>query len=354
MLLVWTWHFIHVNNGQLAPPPVFPLSLFAEGHTGVAIFMVLSGYLFAKLLDGKQIHYPSFIWNRLLRLAPLLLFVIAVVGFKQVYEGKSLIEYGRIIIGGFVAPTLPNGGWSITAEFHFYLILPFLLFVKGRWKYALLIGPLLALATRMLLHNQLGEVHTLAYFTIVGRIDQFLFGIIAYQFRDSARGRDFTVWLSVLLFALFFWTFDQLGGYANNPSYPSPSPIWIYMPLIEGATYALVIAWYDVSFRHSTGPISRFVASIGTYSYSIYLLHFFVVFELATLINQYVYDLSNIHVAIAFALLSFGVMIPIGRVSHRVIELPFLAYRKRYILSDDQIDSTTRAANTHGHAARHA
>ncbi len=76
--IVFTWHFIHVNNGQLAPPPTFPLSLLTEGHTGVALFMVLSGYLFAKLLDGKNIVYTSFFWNRFLRLAPLLLIVSSI------------------------------------------------------------------------------------------------------------------------------------------------------------------------------------------------------------------------------------------------------------------------------------
>ncbi|MEP6933477.1 MAG: acyltransferase family protein, partial [Nitrospirota bacterium] len=55
LFMVFTWHFIHVDSGQFAPPPVFPLSLLTEGHTGVALFITLSGYLFAKLLDGKKI-----------------------------------------------------------------------------------------------------------------------------------------------------------------------------------------------------------------------------------------------------------------------------------------------------------
>jgi peptidoglycan/LPS O-acetylase OafA/YrhL len=332
VLLVFCWHFVHINDGQLAPPPAFPLSLLAEGHTGVAIFMCLSGYLFAKLLDGKRIDYPAFIWNRFLRLAPLLAFVLILVGIKLMLAGTPPLEYAWIVISGLVAPSLPNGGWSITAEFHFYLILPLLLFLKNRWKFALLIALLGALVLRMLLHNHFGEVHELAYFTIVGRIDQFLLGIFAFQFRELARGRHILAGGTIILFAVFFWCFDSLGGYYKNPSFPSPSPIWIYMPTIEGITYALLIAWYDTSFRHPTGPVSRFIASIGTYSYSIYLLHFFVVFELARVINSYVWDLSNIHTAILFAVLSFVVMVPIGSVSYRMIELPCLAYRKKYIL----------------------
>ena len=73
---IFVWHFIHFDNGQLASPLVFPFSFFTEGHTGVAIFMTLSGYLFAKLLDGKRFNYFAFLRNRFLRLAPLLIVYI--------------------------------------------------------------------------------------------------------------------------------------------------------------------------------------------------------------------------------------------------------------------------------------
>ena len=44
-LLVFTWHFIHAGNGDPVPfeyvPSLFFMALFDEGHTGVALFMVL-------------------------------------------------------------------------------------------------------------------------------------------------------------------------------------------------------------------------------------------------------------------------------------------------------------------------
>ncbi|MEC8989971.1 MAG: acyltransferase family protein, partial [Candidatus Latescibacterota bacterium] len=63
--MVFTWHFIHTNS-MVSPEfvPRIPLSLLNGEHTGVALFMTLSGYLFAKLLDGRRIHYRAFIWNR--------------------------------------------------------------------------------------------------------------------------------------------------------------------------------------------------------------------------------------------------------------------------------------------------
>src|SRR5690349_10843220 len=82
--LVFSWHFTHAETGYPVPfeyaPALFPAAILDEGHTGVALFMTLSGYLFAKLLDGKAIDYPAFIFNRVLRLLPLLLVVVIVVG----------------------------------------------------------------------------------------------------------------------------------------------------------------------------------------------------------------------------------------------------------------------------------
>ncbi len=56
--LVLSWHFIHGLEERLFRSRMlrrFPLlSLLDEGHTGVALFMALSGYLFARLLDGAR------------------------------------------------------------------------------------------------------------------------------------------------------------------------------------------------------------------------------------------------------------------------------------------------------------
>src|SRR5947209_615945 len=86
---VFTWHFNHSSNGMpvafASAPAVFPLALLDEGHTGVALFMTLSGYLFAKLLWGKDINFAGFIWNRFIRLTPLLIVVFALRAINSSY-----------------------------------------------------------------------------------------------------------------------------------------------------------------------------------------------------------------------------------------------------------------------------
>lgn len=346
--MVFSWHFMHGGNGYPVPfgyaPSFFALTLLNEGHTGVALFMTLSGYLFAKLLDGKKINYVSFIWSRFLRLAPLLVLVILVDGYKQYLVGNNLSGYPKWILAGAIKPSLPNGGWSITVEFHFYLLLPLLLFFSRKSKYSLLFVVCFAILARSVLHQELGQIQKLAFWTIVGRIDQFLFGIMAYQFRKYIAGRHCLVVTGLTLFAIFYWYFNMQGGFYKSPSYPSPNAIWIFMPALEGLSYALMIAWYDSSFVHSNNRISRFVALIGTCSYSIYLLHIFFVFELAGTINEYLIDISNFYVALIFSTIGFLLMVPIGYASYRFIESPFLRLRTRYIVPEKPGNCLTKGS----------
>jgi peptidoglycan/LPS O-acetylase OafA/YrhL len=330
---VFTWHFVNVRYAPEynTPVPFFPLSFLSEGHTGVGIFMTLSAYLFAKMLDGKRIDYKAFIWSRFIRLAPLLSIVIVYIGLTEYLPKGDIASYVKMIISGLIQPVATNGIWSITTEFHFYLLLPFLLLLIKRSKYTLSFVLISTIALRIFLYRKYGEVQWLSYFTIVGRIDQFILGIMAYQFREYFTRKHRFVAFIGLVFALLYWQFDMAGGFHHNRSYPFPSPLWIYMPTLEGIGYASIIAWYDNSFQHSTGRFSRFIAAIGTYSYSIYLLHFFFFRMLAVAINSYI-DLSNIHLALLASSVAFLPMILIGYLSYQFIETPFFRFRVKYIL----------------------
>jgi peptidoglycan/LPS O-acetylase OafA/YrhL len=335
--MVVTWHFTHGKTGTPVPyeyvPSFFPMALLDEGHTGVALFMTLSGYLFAKLLEGRSIDYRAFLWNRALRLLPLLAIVVAIVGITVV-PGAQMSRYAWLVAAGAIFPVLPNGGWSITAEFHYYLILPLFLWMLRRSKLLPVSIVLAAIALRSLLHSERGEIQSLAYLTIVGRIDQFALGMLLYQYRAHF-ARAHALALAVFAaFALYYWFFDLSGGFYRNPSYPSPSPLWIIHTTLEGLAYGIGIAWYEGSFSHPTTGVSRFIGWMGTYSYSIYLLHFFVVFRAAEFVQAHIMDLSNFYVACLWSAVFFLLMMPAGYLSFRFIESPFLRRRKPYIAAD--------------------
>jgi peptidoglycan/LPS O-acetylase OafA/YrhL len=335
--MVFTWHFTHGRTGHPIPfeyvPSLFPLSLLAEGHTGVALFMTLSGYLFAKLLDGKAVDYGQFLWNRALRLLPLLAIVVLIVGIMVVENGISPARYAYAIALGAIFPKLPNGGWSITAEAHCYLILPLFLWMLRRSRWLPLGIVAAAIALRALIHWNTGEVQMAAYYTIIGRIDQFVLGMLAYHFRERFAGRHLLAAACFAAFTLFYWIFELQGGFFHLRSFPSTSALWIVMPTAEGLGYAALIAWYDNSFAHSNGAASRFIGRIGTYSYSIYLLHFFFVFSAARFVHERVMDIGNFYVACLWSAAMFLLMVPLGYLSFRFVESPFLRLRRRYIVT---------------------
>ena len=268
--MVFTWHFTRGNifSGvwESVPVPVYPLSIFTQGHTGVALFMTLSGYLFAKLLDNKRIRYFPFLWTRFVRLAPLLILVILIVGYQTYSNGGNTARYIEAIKYGLIKPTFPNGGWSITAELHFYILLPLILFLDKRYKTALCIALVVSVAAKFILYQELDQIRTLSYSTIVGRIDQFIIGIAAFKYRHHVSGRHILVLVALAAFLAFYSLFDATGGFNR-----AQSSIWVYLPFIEGAAYGLLISWYDNSFQHSKGRFSLFIAHIGKCSYSIYL-----------------------------------------------------------------------------------
>ena len=293
--------------------------------------MTLSGYLFAKLLDGKSINYAAFIWNRVLRLIPLLFVVILIAGIISMYEGGSLVNYAHVVAKGVLFPCFPNGGWSITVEFHFYLILPLLLWLLRKsslWPFIMIVA---AILLRFFLWHERGEVQSLAYFTIIGRIDQFALGMLAFKFGCKITRRHLFAIAIISSFLIFYWWFDLHGGFQYYPTYPSPRPLWILLPTIEGIGYAIGIAWYDKSFSHSTSGLSKFIGRIGEFSYSIYLLHIFVFFYAAKFVNTQIMEISNFYLACLWSLVFLIFMMLPGYVSFRFVESPFLRLRKRYV-----------------------
>lgn len=334
--MVIAWHFTHGHGGSPVPfdyvPSIFPFALLDEGHTGVALFMTLSGYLFAKLLDGKSIDYRAFIWNRALRLLPLLAVVIAIAGAGNLLVGR-LGAYLLTIPEGLVLPTLPNGGWSITVEFHFYLVLPLFLWMLSKSRslpFSILAASILS---RVIVLHVRGDVSDIAYGTIVGRIDQFALGMLAFQFRSVIARRHLVAFLVLSAFALFYWYFDRHGGLTDSANDGDIRTLWVVFPTVEGLAYAVGIAWYDSSFSPSNTGVSRFVGLMGAYSYSIYLLHFFVVFKASKFVHERVMDISNFYVACLWAGAFFIFMMLPAYLSFRFIESPFLKLRKRYVRS---------------------
>jgi peptidoglycan/LPS O-acetylase OafA/YrhL len=144
--------------------------------------------------------------------------------------------------------------------------------------------------------------------------------------------------LCAAIFLAAYYLFANAGGFYGSET----SPVWIVLPTIEASFCAVLIAWYDQSFQFGSSGFSGVLARIGTYSYSIYLLHPFLVFRAAPFINRFV-DLRNFYICLIAAVLSFLIMALIGALSFHAYEAFFLRFRRKYVLPDALATMTDEA-----------
>ncbi|MEZ5420751.1 MAG: acyltransferase [Vicinamibacterales bacterium] len=221
-------------------------ALLYEGHTAVALFMVLSGFIFTYGAFGKHLDYRAFVTNRVLRIYPL--FVVVLMAGVAFYPQQ--FDPGRLLTSLFlfanVAPLDlgPMSGmfWAISVECQFYLLFPFLLAYLSRApaRHAVSLVAL-ALALRGLGLLLGVNVRDLSYFHLLGRIDQFVAGMIGAMLLRRLEAARLAAWYPVLAgiaATAVLFGFHRLGGW------PSTAGWKIAWPLVEGVTWAAVIVAY--------------------------------------------------------------------------------------------------------------
>lgn len=337
--LVLSWHFVHERDAVPTSyvPSFFPFSLFEEGHTGVALFMVLSGFIFQYINEGKEILYGQFIRNRLLRIAPL--FVLWSLYYIYVDNFDTL----KAFVNGFLLldPRLtPGVGWTIVVEFQFYLLFPFL----HRWidgkngirNTLLLLFVFFVFRTLAWTQSAEHSVQDVSYWTIFGRIDQFLLGMLAAKMYRRVKLQGATSFLlsfgALLGIMYVFHLFNQWGGFYQDAKGHSTGALWLVMPTIEALFYALLIMGY-LSLPAVLFPklIDKPLARLGEFSYSAYWCHMPVIVFLYYLMDQW-----NIHFTgfsqmfLASLLIGVPVVFGFSALTYYLIERPFLEMRKKY------------------------
>jgi peptidoglycan/LPS O-acetylase OafA/YrhL len=314
-------------------------ALVIEGHTGVALFMVLSGFIFTHIAYGKDIRYGPFLLNRFLRIYPLLI-AIFVLGFVLTYPNTSPTGFLAVlaipvqVIGPvdlwFVPSIYPFTTlfWTIAPEFQFYVLFPIILGLVYRYGPSvlaiLLVG---ATVLRVLLVVDGAAPQDLSYWTVFGRIDQFLIGMGAAIFYRAVPTRRLELLslavLAVLPFLLF--AFNQAGGLENQARWK------VFWPTTEGALWAAFIVGYLHLAQRIPGWLSRGLAQVGEVSFSMYLLHVAVIAAVLKL-GPFTFGLEPTGASVLNALLLvLPATIAVSWVTFRLIERPFLSLRVHYL-----------------------
>jgi peptidoglycan/LPS O-acetylase OafA/YrhL len=326
---------VNFDHWQVASNPFEALVI--EGHTAVCLFMVLSGFIFTIGAYQSEVRYFDFIRNRFLRTYPLFVLILltGVFSFTNKFSLTGFVQSlffmgnlsGAIDVGPFSSML-----WAVAVEWQFYLVFPFILLFVNRSGLKYILGLILVfIAMRCFAALLGGNIRDLSYWTIIGRMDQFLLGIgagVIYR-RHFKAGIKFDVIFffgagSVLL---LLFTLNQSGGW------PAENRMKIIWPTIEGLAWATFILGYLSIVRWMPNFLSSILVRLGSISYSIYLIHFVVI--TIFIHNNYLLSLpgisANQNALLTSVLLILPIVLLVSTTTYHFIERPFLQLRHAYL-----------------------
>jgi peptidoglycan/LPS O-acetylase OafA/YrhL len=313
----------------------FSIPMIREGHSGVGLFMVISGFILTVIAQGRPIELRAFYVNRALRIYPVFALVVA-LGYFATPDPRPSSATLDFLVAMLPVSNISRmsygmyGGhfWSIAVELQFYLVFPVVALCVARRGAAWVAAAIgFAVLLRLLVLLSRGSVHQLAYFSIFGALDAFLVGMVCGCI--YVRGlRTVPLWwsaallvlLNLALWGLFrgdFFHVDWAGGRAASPSW-----LWVVWPTIQALLFgALVLAYVGSAARI---PLGGVLAALGRYSYSIYAWHILVVMLVVELKLGW-------HPYLTGALTA-ALVVPVAAASYHLVEKPFLRLRHAYTL----------------------
>jgi peptidoglycan/LPS O-acetylase OafA/YrhL len=339
-------HAIPALPGAVAIPDALE-PIVHNGHLGVSIFFVISGYLITLLLVKEwkatgSIALRNFYARRVLRIFPPFYCYLAVVG-ALTGAGVLNINPRLFITAGLyvwnynlqAGNWFLNHFWSLSLEEQFYLFWPAaLLFLtpRGGAKLALVLiclSPALRLLTYAFWPAARGNTgmmfHTAA--------DKLMFGCLAAIWQDSVRFqavlRRVERWYLLLIAAVYLFVVSPHLARAFGGAYQLPAGI-----TLEGLAITILLLWL---VRHPNTGIGKVfnaapVRHIGVISYSLYIW-------------QQLFLPPPPHNAtwIGGWLLNIVCCFAVAECSYRLVERPFLSLKKYFERSaaDSVTEQTT-------------
>lgn len=340
--LVVLFHFFHAYAPDLrADNPL--MSLIDEGHTGIGLFMVISGFVFTYIARDGDVRYAPFLFSRLVRIYPLFVFAVFLQLMISTYNEER--NYGFLALLGWLMPfrseTVPLSQyfvqlWTIWVEFQFYLLFPFLHAFALRYgqRYLLaLIG--LFVLIRAMVFLATGSVRFLAYETIFGRMDQFLIGMLAahlYLRRPAIAANPLWLLAAALLAVGGVHLFSRHAGFTAMAH-----PLWIVWTTIEGLLWAGVLVAYLNTRLAIPRALERGIAALGAASFSIYVMHNLVIAVLRQQVGLLPLGTDTFTQALwtGFAL-ALPAVLAVSALTYLLIEKPFFGYRRPYVAAPPQ------------------
>jgi peptidoglycan/LPS O-acetylase OafA/YrhL len=322
---------VHHANGAY-------ISNFALGNVGVAIFFSISGFLAYLVLSRDErklgkIDYNYFLVRRVLRIWPAYLVTILFVCLLAQTAGTTSQQIGLLTFTlnfqmqehRWPLPGL-EALWSISVEEQFYLLAP-VMYLLLRSRYAVIFVLIVIAAANVVRATYVAASTDVSpngglYYATYAYVDTFVIGaVVAKAFIEAeVTGRllkSMAFAAAIVLFAVVL----RLWGTSAFPPYPSYAAI-PYALIPFGGGLLLISA-----LPSSTG-VGKVLSSgvmrwIGKLSYSLYLVHLFVLNQVQALNSPDLRQVVVYNVAFFLGVGCFALAL------HYAIERPFLALKDR-------------------------
>ncbi|AXU18970.1 hypothetical protein C7W88_07905 [Novosphingobium sp. THN1] len=349
-LWVAVGHGLQLSGWLKGDNPVHWLLLRTDA--AVYVFMIVSGFVITNLIDSQKETYSKYIFRRLFRLYPAFI-VCCVLGYLILPAWANLVSrvawqnasgwqeyassleqlryqsidntaphfllHATMLHGLIPTEVLPKAStaflpaaWSISLEWQFYLIAPFLLSLRGK-PFAMAAGAIAMAALHLVFYRGLLGHYEVAS-SILGVLVFFVVGIVsrlAYERLRDLDGNPFA-W-SALLGATTLAVLKD----------PIPLGIWaIFYPFLlwpekAGVAFRLLFA-------------SKPAQILGEASYSLYLIHRPVQVVLAVMVVSVV-PISSVGRQEMFItqLVAIAAALPISVAMYYWLERPAMRFAKR-------------------------
>ena len=309
------------------------LSVVSGGAAhGVTLFFLVSAFTLTLSVAGRPLDLRKFFVRRIARVAPG--YWLAGLGYTllagaaprlwaplgvSVHDFLIAAFFGSAWLGGPSFAVVP-GGWSVSVEMTFYLLLPLLIIViNGRlWRALLLFGLALIAAQLRTRHEfVVGSWSFAEYCNPIIQFPVFLLGIVAAMFvrRFDPRCPAIAAPLALLV-AIFVVPF-------------SPIPDWHILTSVQFALVS-VIAVVVAATRPSKLLSNAAIRRVGEVSYSMYLVHF-IVLPFSLYIAEQAYPEADWKTFVLHFLITVIIAFVLSCVTYRFVEQPFVRWAHRSV-----------------------
>lgn len=309
------------------------ITLLTFMWTGVDLFFVISGFVFARFILSKNIEFAPFIIRRFFRIYPLYIASL-ILYFLITADHQNKIEY--FVNHMFFLNTTNsreeflyfNGAfWSLPVEVEFYLLVP-LLCLLGRFKHTLIIVFIVSLCSKAFIYMQMTagkvDIYTILDVHITGVMAEFIIGVFAYKaviYTDKHKQHQrFTLAiasaiLGMVMLASLSLYFVKFGLIDNKF-------LATYFGVLCATGYALLIfCVLMIKENEIPTPMIKSMLFLGSISYPVYLIHNSAI-NLNTLLELNLQGIQFFLAAVAYTVF-------VSILLHKIVEEPVRLYGRR-------------------------